>query len=364
MEETEILKKLTSFNTVSGKSNLPFASFLSKYFEEAGFKKKIIKKDNFALLFFTIGNGKEGLIISCHTDTVPPSDGWKTNPFKLTVKGEKAFGLGVCDTKGAISSVMMAVKQADFKKLNKKFGLVFTFKEETDFSGAKLLNKEILKGYNKVIVCEPSNLFPVIRHKGAVAYEVKFYGKEAHSSEPRRGIDALWAACLFSSKIYDLKRNAEKIIINKKFNPPYTTFNLAEISGGGAINKIPATAKVKFEYRPINKAEIKKYDNKIISALSETKKKIKGIRIEINKGLNLMPLEMRGNSAFLKKIKSICGKTASASYATEASIYSSLGLEAIVLGPGNILQAHKPNEYIEISQLKRATALFKKLIFV
>lgn len=362
MEELKILKKLISFNTVSKNSNKAIADFLSIYFKKLGFEEKIIKKDNFYLLFFTIGRGKENLVISCHTDTVPPGDGWKTNPFKLIIKNNKAFGLGACDVKGSIASVMVAVKELNLKNLNKKFGLIFTFKEETDFSGVKLLNKKMLKGYDKVIVCEPSNMIPAVGHKGAVAYEVIFKGKEAHSSQPDLGLDAIEAENYFAAKLYELKEESKRNIINKKFTPSYTTFNIGEVSGGGVINKVPGKAILRFEYRPIKGVEIKKYDKKINFIAKQTKNKFKFIKIKIRKMISLLPFEPNIKSDFIKKIQLICGKTVYMPYATEASIYNSFGLEAIVLGVSKGLCAHKPNEYIEIKQLKKATFIFKRLI--
>lgn len=339
MNAKDYLEKLVSFNTIKDKENSKIIDYIENCLNSNGFKT--IVKDK--ILIMT--NGKEDLTDSKigfvgHTDTVDFNN-WDYDPFKLTKVGSRLIGLGSCDMKGGIACIMEAISKVDFKALKKKMMVCFTYDEEIGFSGIKDVLKLNLKLPERLIIGEPTNNEMYLGSKGLLEYKVSFFGKSSHSSMPFKGKNAILDMMKFISELNSFYESDIKSDLDNSFDVPYSTFNVGIVKGGTAINIVPDYAKVKFDFRTINKNEnrIKEYvDNLCIKYRAE-----KEIINEI--------AAFKCKSKFLKSIKT-------SPFITEASFLKG---ERIILGPGPI-NAHEKNEYVEISSLEKCVKQYIDLI--
>jgi len=343
MKVEDILEKLVGFNTIKDKENKEIINFIESFLLEYDFKTII--KDKYLIMESNFGEDNNGIGFIGHTDTVPFSDDWKYDPFKLTKINDKLFGLGVCDMKGGIAAMLDAVKQIDFSKL--KFGLkvYFTYDEEIGFNGIKdVLTFEKENGNNfpkTLIIGEPTNNEILLGSKGLLEYEVEFSGIKVHSSIPDKGKNAIFDAVSF---IGELKEFYEKEIRTEEDNVfivPYSTFNVGIIKGGREINSVADKCRICFDFRTINKNEEKiiKFTDELIKKYNAKKKLLNNIPAFLNK------------SVFVDDIKTC-------SFITEASFVKG---ERIILGPGPV-NPHEKNEYINITSLNKCVEQYLEII--
>ncbi|MCX6743217.1 MAG: M20/M25/M40 family metallo-hydrolase [Candidatus Parcubacteria bacterium] len=358
MKTEKILEKLIQINTIKDKENLKINKFLADLLLPLGFKIQYIKnkasgKENLLAKYNT--GKKTVLTFSGHTDTVPVSQGWRTNPFQLRQKGNRFYGLGAGDMKGPIASILATVSQYDLQKLKKGINLVFTYGEEVDLRGVQEFLKRVKLKTKFIIVAEDTGLKPVVASKGAYAIKIEFFGKAAHGSEAGKGLNAICLAQDFTGRLKDYFEKIEKER-DDLFAIPYATLNVAKICGGDLINRVPAYCCLECEYRTIAKTQgIKIYQN-ILKILRTMK-----VKFKINLTLQIQPM-INTDQEYVKALEQITQEKANGSnFTTEASIYDNYGYSCIVLGPGNNM-AHQPNEYISKEQLEKAEQIYKKII--
>lgn len=358
MKVEYILEKLIQYNTVADKENKQITLYLSEFLKSNGFFVEIIKDEEnkkFNVFAYNGPINNAGVFFVGHTDTVPASESWTIDPLKLTKKGDKLFGLGSSDMKGGIAAFMSAINMVNFKKAKKSVGVILTYDEEKTFAGIKNFVKKKKISNSKIIIAEPTDGKPISATKGAVAFKVDFFGKEAHGSTPQQGENAIKMACGFImnlEKIHEIVRREK----NTKFKPSCATMNIGRIIGGDAINKVPSRCVLEFEFRTIN-------DNQEKYIISEIKKIIK--KEKINAKLSILikmkPLANKGKK-FINLVEIITNKKAKGvNYATEGSFLKGKNNEIIILGPGPI-NAHKANEYVSKKSLDKIAKIYKRLI--
>jgi len=358
MKAEKILEKLVQFNTVNDKENLKINKFIADFLMPLGFKIQYVKNrtnGNETLLAKYNQNKKTVLTFSGHTDTVSASKGWRTDPFKLIIKGNKLYGLGTSDMKGAIAAILATVENYDLTNSKKGINLVFTYGEEVDLIGIQEFMKKVKLKTKYIILAEDTGLKPVVSSKGAYAIKVEFIGKEAHGAEVDKGVNAILLAQEF---IFKLEDYFEKVKQTKDslFSIPFSTLNVAKISGGDLINRVPDLCSLEFEYRTINKKQGMKIYQEILKILRLMKCKFK-----ISLDLQIQPMLIQ-NKQFIKAIEKITKrKSSGCNGTTEGSFYSKYGYDCIILGPGND-NAHEPNEYISKEQLEMAVQVYTKII--
>ena len=322
----------------------------------------------FATLKAKNSNNKKPIILSGHTDVVPVSKGWSSDPFTATIREDKLFGRGSCDMKGFIACTLAYAPIYSKSNLDRDIHFSFTFDEETACQGAPILIEELKKRDIKNCICivgEPTNMKIVDAHKGCYEYTTYFEGLAGHGSEPDKGVNAVEYAVKFVKKLLELreilKSRAPKESI---FKPPYTTLQIGGISGGIARNVIADKCRVDWELRPVIKedgefvnSEIDKFvnekllpDMKKIHPKSSIKKEIIGEIIEFNKEINSNACE------FISNITGDNSRNA-VSYGTEAGLFQEIGISTVVCGPGSIEQAHKVDEFIKLDELKKCLNL-------
>ena len=366
----EILTDLISFKTISGEDNNSLINYCDEILKRNGatsfktFDQDKKRVNLFATLKAKKPNGKMPIILSGHTDVVPVSKGWSSDPFKATIKGDKLYGRGSCDMKGFIACTFAYAPIFAKSNLDRDINFSFTFDEETACIGAPLLIKELKnRGFNKgiCIVGEPTNMKIIDAHKGAYEYTTYFEGLAGHSSQPHKGVSAVEYAARYVNKLIDLR---EKLKDRKPkssiFTPPYSTLSIGGIFGGIAHNVIADKCHVKWETRPIVKEdaiflnnELDKYVNEKL--LPEMKKVYPESIIKKEIIGEIIGFDRDDNSEACEFVSSITGDNSRevVSFGTEAGLFQEIGISTAVCGPGSIEQAHKIDEFIELEEIKK-----------
>jgi len=261
----KILSDLIAFKTVSGEDNNSLINYCDNILKKLGATSfKIFDSDKkrvnlFATLKAKKPNGKVPIILSGHTDVVPVSKGWSSDPFIATIKDDKLYGRGSCDMKGFIACVLAFAPIFSKSNLDRDINFSFTFDEETACIGAPLLIEELKKrGFNKgiCIVGEPTNMKIIDAHKGCYEYTTYFEGLAGHSSAPHKGVSAVEFATRYASKLIELREELKKRVPkNSIFDPPFSTLQVGGIFGGIAHNVIADKCHINWETRPVVKED-------------------------------------------------------------------------------------------------------------
>ena len=373
-DSLKILSDLIAFKTVSGEDNNSLINYCDEILKKLGatsfktFDDEKKRVNLFATIKSKKPNGKKSVILSGHTDVVPVSKSWSTDPFKATIKDDKLFGRGSCDMKGFIACTLAYAPIYAKENLNRDIHFSFTFDEETACQGAPLLIKELKnRGINDgiCIVGEPTNMKIIDAHKGCYEYTTYFEGLAGHGSAPEKGVNAVEYATRYISKLMDLREILKsKVPKNSVFDPPYTTIGIGGISGGIARNVIADKCRVDWEMRPVIKEdgdfvhnELNEFVNKEllpemkkIFPKSSIKKEIIGEIIGFNKV---------SKSEACEFISNLTGDNSRevVSFGTEAGLFQEIGISTVVCGPGSIEQAHKVDEFITLDQIKKCLIL-------
>ena len=377
-QSLDLLQTLIGFDTTSFKSNLNLIKFIENYLNQYEIKSELVYDDtkNKANLFATIGpNSTGGIVLSGHTDVVPVGNQkWDTDPFQLIEKDQKLYGRGASDMKSFIALVLSRVPKIIEKKLSKPIHLAFSYDEEIGCVGVHglldLIEKKSIKP-EFCIVGEPTSMEVVIGHKGKHAYSVKVDGLSCHSGQAPFGVNAINYASKLIAYIDEL--NKEKSIngpFDQDYEVPYTTLHTGLINGGTILNIVPNLCEFEFEIRNlatddplklVNK--IKDYTNqKLINDMHKVSSKT---GIHFNEKNNYPALDISADIEPIKKIKELLNnqKHKKVVYGTEGGLFKNrFDIPTIVCGPGSIDQAHKPNEYISIEQIKKCSNFLDNLI--
>tara|TARA_Y100001970_G_scaffold261559_1_gene344823 strand:+ start:2193 stop:3383 length:1191 start_codon:yes stop_codon:yes gene_type:complete len=371
-----ILTDLIAFKTISGENNSSLINYCDKILKDLGAEsfKTFDKDEKRVNLFATIKakkpNGKTPIILSGHTDVVPVSKSWSTDPFKATIKDDKLFGRGSCDMKGFIACTLAYAPIYSKSNLDRDIHFSFTFDEETACQGAPILIEELKKRNIKNGICivgEPTNMKIIDGHKGCYEYTTHFEGLAGHGSAPDKGVNAVEYAARFIDKLLKLREILkDKTPKNSVFNPPYTTLQIGGISGGIARNVIADKCKVDWELRPVIKedgifvnSEIDKFVNEEL--LPEMKKVYPKSSIKKEVIGEIIGFDREEKSEACELISSITGDNSRevVSFGTEAGLFQEIGISTVVCGPGSIEQAHKVDEFIKLDELKKCLSLLE-----
>jgi len=369
-ETLKILSDLIAFKTVSGENNNSLINYCDDKLKALGaesfktFDKEKKRVNLFATLNTKSGNDKKGIILSAHTDVVPASKSWNTDPFKAKLKDEKVFGRGACDMKGFIACTLAIAPHFAKKDLKRPIHFSFTFDEETACQGAPILIAELKKRNIQNAICvvgEPTNMKIIDAHKGCYEYTTHFEGLAGHGSAPDKGVNAVEYAVRYIDKLMEL-RNVLKNMTPKDsvFNPPYTTLQIGGISGGIARNVIADKCKVDWELRPVTKSDgefVNKEMDKLVNEnlLPQMKKIYPNSSIKKEIIGEIIGFNREKKSEACELVSAITGDNSRevVSFGTEAGLFQEIGISTVVCGPGSIEQAHKVDEFVTYEQLKK-----------
>jgi acetylornithine deacetylase len=371
-----MLAELVRFDTTSRDGNIPLIKFVEDYLDSWGIPHFRVdyeagKKTN---LFATIGPDiAGGIVLSGHTDVVPV-DGqtWASNPFELSERDGRLYGRGTCDMKGFIAVALALVPQFKSANLKTPIHLALSCDEEVGCKGVRPLVAHIrdhMKKPRAVIVGEPTSMQVVNAHKAALTFSTEVTGHEAHSSLTDQGVNAIMVA---GELLGEISRIREDLTArgdpSHRFNPPYSTIHVGVIEGGTAKNIIPRKCSFQWETRLLplaDPAEVPARFEKYAASLEPAMKKIASDAGINNQQTNVVPgLAPEDNSPAEHLALHLAGAngTHAVSYCTEAGLFQQIGIPAIICGPGSIEQAHKPNEYIDISEMQKCEVFMKRLL--
>jgi len=347
--------------------NKEVIQLLATWFEQLAFNIEIQAvpgTTNKFNLLAKLGSGEGGLLLAGHSDTVPfDENSWQSDPHKVVNQEDKFFGLGTCDMKGFFAFILQVCKTLPANQLKKPLYILATADEETTMAGARFFAKSHAIKPDVAIIGEPTNLVPVVMHKGHMSHRISVEGKSGHSSKPSLGINAIEIMYKVIGQLIELKEKFQLNYENKAFDVTAPTLNLGAISGGDNANRICGHCHLDIDLRSLPGMS----DDELIHWLSEALKPLAELypgRITFAEMHPSSPsFEQKKPSTFIDIAEEISGHSCCAvNYATEAPYIQQLGCQTIVLGPGSIDQAHQPNEFLAHSEVDKTEKLLTKMI--
>jgi acetylornithine deacetylase len=373
----EMLARLVAFPTVSRDSNLDLVAFVKDYLAAHGVAAHVVPSPDGqkANIYATVGpDAPGGVILSGHTDVVPV-DGqvWTSDPWTLVERGGKLYGRGTCDMKGFDAICLALVPEMIRGGLERPIHLALSYDEEVGCTGVVSMIEEMrAKGLapSAVIVGEPSRMKVVTGHKGGLRHETKVRGKAVHSSRIDQGVSAIHVAARLVVWHEDrMRENARDADPANPFEPPYTTLHCGLIQGGAAPNIAAEHCAFTAEIRAIPGDDpwgyLKRYEAYVRDEIEPAMKAIApeaGVTIEIRNAVRGLSPEPDGAAeALCRRLTGDNGAHVVA-YGTEGGLFQAQGWSTVVCGPGDIAQAHQPDEYIEVSEMEAGAAFVRRLI--
>lgn len=373
----EILEKLVSFDTTSYRSNLEFIEFVSSYLSGYGISCQLIfnEEKSKANLLATIGPATSpGVLLSGHTDVVPV-DGqcWTSDPFSLRIADGKAYGRGTCDMKGFIACVLAAVPEIKKARLHRPIHLALSYDEEIGCAGVGHLIDHISSSGIQIYACiigEPSSLKPVTAHTGKCVYKCSFTGAAMHSSLAPEGVSAISHAADVIHAINAIAITSKtRSVKDTRFKYPHPTINIGRIEGGKAVNIVSEFCEFDVECRfpPGGNADF--FEKALYDLVdNEANRKMAGghpkASARCEKIVSYPAYQGDFGSPATRLVRKITGANTdiAVNYGTEAGLFQTNGYSSVVCGPGDISQAHQPDEFIELSQLEKCDRFLSDLV--
>lgn len=371
-----LLDRLVSFDTTSRNSNLACIAFIKDYLATLGVESRLTHDPTGtkANLYATIGpQDVPGVALSGHVDVVPV-DGqeWSADPFRLRRARGRLYGRGTSDMKGFVAACLAMVPAFQARGLKRPIHLCFTYDEEVGCHGARVLAADLAAlpvRPEMVIVGEPSSMKPILGHKGKVSATCRVTGLAGHSSRPDRAVNALQVG---AEVVSFLNRQQARIIADgphdARFDPPWTSCHAGVFRSGSALNIVPHEAEIVFEYRhiPAHDArdlldELRGYAETVL--LPPMRAVHPGAAIEFLERPRLAGMDLAEDHPLADLVRSLTGanEAGRVAYGTEGGIFQEAGMAAIVCGPGDIAQAHTPDEWIAESELAACAVFLARL---
>lgn len=373
-----LLQDLVGFNTISHLSNLELIEYIERYFADLGVAtERVYNEDGQkANLFATIGPETDGgLILSGHVDVVPvEGQAWTDDPFNLVERDGKLYGRGSCDMKGFVALALASAPAFQAANLSAPVHFAISYDEEVGCLGVRGLIEELNRKTMNPAMCivgEPTSMQPVTAHKGKWSYRANVTGLERHSSLAPEGVNAVEYAAEAITFLKSIMREKIKSgARDEMFDMPHTTVHTGVIHGGSAVNIVPNHCAFDFEFRYVpadDPAEImERFTNYIRMELEPEMKAISAeCGFELVEKSVIPGLEIDPGHEVVRLAKSCAerndhGKVA---YGTEAGLFQEMGdIPTVVCGPGDIAQAHRPDEFIALEQLAKGGQFFERLV--
>ena len=372
----DLLTDLVAVDSTSRVGNLPVLDVIERVVGPHADLMARVPDDTGAKANLLVRIGPDapgGVVLSAHTDCVPvDGQDWTSDPFTLTRAGDRVVGRGAVDMKGFIACCLDAVPTFAAAELDAPLWLAFSYDEELGALGARTLVPALAEHGARpdaVVVGEPTSLEPVTAHKGVRSFTFTFHGLGGHSSQPQHGANAVVAAARVAAHVADV---AAEVVgdVDPAFDPPHTTFNVAQIRGGTAINIIPDLAEVSFEYRALPSEDgpelferIERYAREV--ALPELQRTHPEASLEHHLPRRAAGARAGGGRRGRGLVRELTGRAGTparaAPFGTDASHFQQAGWSTVVCGPGQIEVAHRPDEWIAVDQLVACRAMLDRL---
>lgn len=374
----EILDRLVAFPTVSRESNLALIDWVEDYLEGHGVQAHRVYSDDGtkANLYANVGPEVQGgVVLSGHTDVVPvDGQDWDTDPFTVTEKDGRLYGRGTCDMKGFDALALAAVPRALEAGLKRPLQIALSYDEEVGCQGAPRMIAEMARALPRaaaVVVGEPSEMKVVTGHKGGIGIETHMRGFEVHSSLMHTGVNAVMEAARlidWANQQNAASMAASPTPLAAMFDPPWTTAHVGTITGGTAENITARDCRFLMGFRCVPGEDPQSWRARYLERVAEVEAGMQAVnaqaRIDTSLRFDVPGLKPEENGAAEALARRLTGDNAThvVSYATEAGQFQEGGYSAVICGPGNIAQAHQPNEYLALSEFHSGEIFMDKVI--
>ena len=374
----EILARLVGFASVSQSSNLELVDWLEGYLSSHAIPTARHWNEDqtkAAILAHAGPLQAGGVVLSGHSDVVPVAgQSWSSDPFVLTERSGRLYGRGTCDMKGYVALSVWALVEAQRRGVRRPLQLALSYDEEVGCTGAGPMIETLQQVFPKAslaLIGEPSMMQPISAHKGGTGYQVAVRGFEVHSSLLPYGVSAIMEGARLIGWVNDRNtalQAAKPTALAALFDPPFTTLHVGMISGGTAHNITAADCRFAVEMRVVPGEDIEALAAEFESAAKALERKMQTVhpdaRIDLHRFFRVPALQPEVSGAAEALVRRITGANAGGvvSYGTEAGIFQAAGYSAVVCGPGDIAQAHQPDEYLSVAQFDLGQAFMARLL--
>ena len=357
----EMLKTLIAEPSVSSvdagrdMGNLAVVSHLATWLEDLGFEVEVLalpERSGKGNLIARRGSGIDGLVLAGHTDTVPCDEAlWNADPFALSERGEKFYGLGTCDMKGFFPLALAAAANHQRSRLKRPLTIVATADEESSMDGARYLAAKGIPKAAAAVIGEPTDMRPVRAHKGVAMISIAVAGASGHSSNPALGDNALEAMHRIIGALIAFRAGLAEKHIDPGFEVSVPTLNLGCLRAGDNPNRICGHAELQIDLRLLpgmdTAAVVDDLRECVERASGETPATVRTLFRPVT------PYQTPAQGRLVGALETLSGRPAhTVAFGTEAPFFQALGMETVVFGAGSIDQAHQPNEFLQASQLR------------
>jgi len=365
---TDLFREIIASNSISSVSpqldqgNLEVINLLANYLTDLGFHcEQIEVAENKANLIASYGTGAGGLVLAGHTDTVPCNEHlWHSDPFTLSERDNRWYGLGSCDMKGFFPLAIEAAKHHLGQRFQEPLIILATADEESSMAGARALVEAGVPKARRAVIGEPTAMRPVSLHKGIMLEQLIIKGRSGHSSNPSLGINAMESMQRVMGQLMALRDQMQQQR-HPGFTIDYPTLNLGCIKGGDNANRICGDCSLAFEVRPLPGMDMEQLQQDIEQHI-ERIAVADGVHWVLEK-LLVPPFCAEDHSELVTLCEKLTGHSRqSVAFATEAPYLQKLGMDVVVLGPGDIEVAHQPDEYLAMDRIEPTIDLLSQLI--
>ncbi|MDF3136474.1 acetylornithine deacetylase [Pseudomonas extremaustralis] len=370
----QLLQTLVGFDTTSRESNLQLIEFVRDYLAGFGVTSELVYNEerSKANLFASIGPLElEGIVLSGHTDVVPvDGQAWSVPPFELTERDGKLFGRGTADMKGYIACVLALVPELVKADLRRPVHIALSYDEEVGCLGVRSLLKVLEQRPLKPMLCiigEPTGLKPVLGHKGKLAMRCDVHGEACHSAYAPYGVNAIEHA---AELIGELGRIGQRLRDTRdaRFDPPFSTVQTGVMSGGKALNIVPADCRFDFEIRALPSQDpgevadqLKAYAEQQVLPRMQAVSAQSAIRFTELSAYPGLVTDERSQAAQLIADFSGSQEFGTVAFGTEGGLFDAAGIPTVVCGPGSMDQGHKPDEFVSVEQLDGCDEMLRRM---
>src|SRR5471030_1633608 len=373
----DLLKTLVAFDTTSRESNLHLIEFVRDYLASFDVPCELVYNEprSKSNLFATIGPAdRPGIVLSGHTDVVPV-DGqpWTVPPFELTERDGKLYGRGAADMKGYIACVLALVPSLVQASLRQPVHIALSYDEEIGCLGVRSLLKVLEQRPVKPMLCvigEPTELKPVLGHKGKLGMRCQIHGAACHSAYAQSGVNAIEYAARLISELVRLGETLKaEQHLDARFDPPFSTVQTGVISGGKALNIVPQDCSFDFEVRALPNQnpwqvadQLRGYaEHTLLPAMQAVSAQC---AISFSELSSYPGLATSLQSQAAEWIAQFCGSRdyGTVAFGTEGGLFDQAGIPTVVCGPGSMEQGHKPDEFISLEQLAACDRMLERVV--
>lgn len=375
LSSQQLLGRLIGFATVSRDSNLQLIGFIRDYLAELGVASELFfnAEGTKANLFASIGpTDRGGVVLSGHTDVVPvDGQAWSVDPFVMTERDGRLYGRGTADMKGFIASVLAAVPAFLAQPLHTPVHLAFSYDEEVGCLGVRSMLDALAQRPHKPRLCligEPTELKPVLGHKGKLAMRCQVHGAACHSAYAPYGVNAIEYAARMIGKLGEIGQALAEDQ-DARFDPPFSTVQTGVIKGGRALNIVPEECEFDFEVRALPGFAAEAVADQL-QAYAEAELLPRMRAVSAASDIWLWPLSAYpglataadSEAARLVALLSGSSEFGTVAFGTEGGLFDQAGIATVVCGPGSMEQGHRPDEFVSVAQLLGCDAMLLRLV--